>query len=179
MTRTGRAPIVTAIVAMMGLVSSGVGAQGFEVARKISEHNDWTAWKADAAEGPVCFATSEPTAQEGDYTRRGEVIARITHRPGRAPAGSWDVFSMKAGYTYAADSRVTLEIDGETFTLFANNDTAWSFDQDDRRLVQAIRAGNRMVVRGQSSRGTDTVDTFSLRGSTAAVNAINEACGRR
>ena len=34
-----------------------------------------------------------------------------------------------------------------------------------------------MVVRGVSSRGTQTTDTYSLSGFTAAYRAINTACG--
>jgi hypothetical protein len=33
-----------------------------------------------------------------------------------------------------------------------------------------------MTVRGTSQRGTNTVDTYSLSGATAAVNAIDAAC---
>jgi hypothetical protein len=34
-----------------------------------------------------------------------------------------------------------------------------------------------MIVKGTSSRGTLTTDTYSLSGFTAAFNAISKACG--
>ena len=36
-----------------------------------------------------------------------------------------------------------------------------------------------MVVKGISSAGTKTTDTYSLKGFTAAHAAINSACGRK
>ena len=37
--------------------------------------------------------------------------------------------------------------------------------------------GSGMIVRGVSSRGTETTDTYSLNGFTRAHNAIGQACG--
>ncbi len=44
-------------------------------------------------------------------------------------------------------------------------------------MVQAMRRGRKMVVRGLSTRGTKTVDTYQLAGFTAAHKAIGKACG--
>jgi hypothetical protein len=55
---------------------------------------------------------------------------------------------------------------------------AWAPDETaDRALVQAMAAGRQMVVRGTSSRGTLTTDTYSLSGFTRAHQEINRACG--
>jgi len=40
-----------------------------------------------------------------------------------------------------------------------------------------MRRGGTLVVKGTSSRGTDTTDRYSLMGFTAAHNAISQACG--
>jgi Invasion associated locus B (IalB) protein len=40
-----------------------------------------------------------------------------------------------------------------------------------------LKAGKQMIVRGTSSRGTETTDTYSLSGFTAALAAIDKACG--
>jgi len=39
-----------------------------------------------------------------------------------------------------------------------------------------MRAGGELVVKGVSTRGTLTTDTYSLKGFTAAWKAINTAC---
>ena len=46
----------------------------------------------------------------------------------------------------------------------------------DKALVDAMIRGARMVVKGTSSRGTKTTDTYSLKGFSAAFKTIGKAC---
>ena len=65
----------------------------------------------------------------------------------------------------------------QEFDLFTKNDGAWNYDRsNDRAMVAAMKRGLSMVITGRSSRGTVTTDTYSLRGFTAAYNAISDAC---
>ena len=45
-----------------------------------------------------------------------------------------------------------------------------------RAVQQAMRSGAKMIVTGVSSRGTKTIDTYSLSGISAAHKAIGTAC---
>lgn len=142
----------------------------------LSTHGDWSVFTFAEGGNKVCFMASQPTKSAGNYQRRGEVFALITHRPSEK---SFDVFSFVAGYTYKAGSDVQLSIGNNKYTLFTQGDTAWAYDSErDRAIANAIRSGSNLVVTGHSSRGTKTTDTFSLRGSTAAHQAMNKACGR-
>lgn len=145
--------------------------------RAIGQFADWTAYRFEENGNPVCYMASQPVKAEGNYTRRGQIFAMITHRPAE---GSRNVFSYLTGYTYREGSTVEARIGGQTFTLRTRGNTAWTPDAEtDEKLSRAIKAGNTMTVVGTSSRGTLTTDTISLRGSTAAHNAISEACGVR
>jgi hypothetical protein len=98
----------------------------------------------------------------------------VTHRPAEK---SRNVFSVMAGYTYKSDSTVTVTIDGQAFVLFTHNDSAWAPDAaTDARLADALRKGSSMVIKGTSSKGTDTTDTYGLKGSGAAFDLINKTC---
>jgi invasion protein IalB len=141
----------------------------------LSSHGGWSAFTFQENRAPVCYMIARPSRSEGRYTRRGEVFAMVTHRP---QEDSLDVVSITAGYTYQANSRVTIRIGRERFTLQPNGDMAWTTTpEDDRKLAAAIRAGASMIVEGTSSRGTATKDTFSLTGTNAAYMAISQACG--
>lgn len=118
---------------------------------------------------------SKPENQEGDYSKRGEIFALITHRPAE---GTKNVFSYITGYTYKAGSDATVDIDSDHFVLFTQDDTAWAPDAEtDEKISQGIRKGTKMTVRGTSSRDTQTEDTFSLKGSSGAYDKISEECG--
>ena len=145
-------------------------------AKILGEFTMWIASKSDEQNRPVCVMSSSPQKDEGNYTKRGDIFAIITHRPAEDRVGE---VSIQAGYTYKKGSNVTVSIDGKApFKLFTQGGYAWTYEAaDDRKLVAAMRAGNAMVVKGTSSRGTLTTDTYSLSGFTAAYNAISQACG--
>jgi len=143
---------------------------------KIGDYGDWSAYSFLENGKKVCYMVSSPKTDEGDYTRRGDIYTLITHRPSE---GTRNVFSYIAGYPYKSESDVTVTIDARKFQLFTYEETAWAPDSStDNALVNAIRKGSKMVVKGQSKRGTLTTDTYSLKGSSAAHDAIGSACPR-
>lgn len=143
--------------------------------RSLGEFGVWQTWEMDESGGKVCYMLAAPTKHQGAYKARDSIYAVITHRPGE---GSKNVFSYKAGYDYKPKSEVSLKIGEQTFGLFTQGDTAWAPDANtDNAIAEALRKGSNFVVKGTSSRGTATTDTFSLKGSGAAHDAISKACG--
>ena len=145
-------------------------------AKTIGEHGDWIATKVTEGGKPLCYMSSAPTKSEGKYKKRGAIYATITHRPAEKSTG---VVSFQAGYTLKKDAPVTVTIDGKkTFKLFSQGEFAWTTEgSDDQAMVKAMRAGSKLVVKGTSARGTLTTDRYSLSGFSAALKAINKACG--
>lgn len=143
--------------------------------RLIGTFGDWRAFSFTENGNKVCYMASQPKTAIGNYTKRGDVFALITHRPAEKTR---DVFSYITGYPYKENSEVIVKANNNTFKLFTQDETAWAVDEaGDRALVGAIRAGSNMVIEGESSRGTKTTDTFSLSGSGSAYSKISEECG--
>lgn len=144
--------------------------------KTLMESGDWQAIKETENGKPVCVMSAEPQKSVGKYTKRGTVLAIISHRPKEKRIGE---VGFQAGYTFKKGSEVTATIDGKTtFKLFTQGGHAWAMDaKADQNLIKAMRAGHKMVIKGSSSRGTLTTDTYSLKGFTANLKAINKACG--
>ena len=141
----------------------------------IGNYGSWAAYSFTEDGSKVCYMASQPKKAEGNYTRRGEIFALITHRPAE---NTKNVFSYITGYEYKPASDATVKIDGKRFSLFTQDETAWAPDAArDNKLALSVRAGSNMVVTGTSKRGTLTTDTFSLKGSSAAHDAISKECG--
>lgn len=145
-------------------------------AKTLLDSGDWQAIQEMENGKPVCVMSAEPQKSVGKYTRRGTVLAIISHRPNENRIGE---VGFQAGYTFKKGSEATAVIDGnKTFKLFTQDGHAWAYDaKADKELVSAMRAGHELVVKGTSSRGTLTTDTYSLKGFTAAWKAISRACG--
>lgn len=157
------------------LLLAASGAQAQDI-KRLEGAGDWRAYSFQEKGNPVCYMVSEPKRDEGNYSKRGEIYLMVTHRPAEK---SIDVVNVVAGYDYRTDSEVQVKVDADVFGLFTHKDTAWApTEGDDKRLVQAMIKGKTMVVRGTSSRGTKTKDTYSLIGFTRAYRSINKACGR-
>jgi hypothetical protein len=165
--------LAVALVAA-GLLAAAPPAAA-QTLQRIGDFTDWSAFKAQENGQPVCFIASRPKTDEGDYTNRGDIYAMVAQRPSEQRL---DEATFIAGYTYREESSVTVAIGDREFTLFTQDDSAWAPDDSTNdSLVQAMINGLEMVVRGTSSRGTATRDTYSLRGFTAAYRASRDACG--
>ena len=140
----------------------------------LSKHGDWEAFTEQESGELICYMGAEPIKSRGKYTKRGRTFLLITHRPAE---NSKNVISLQAGYPFKKTSEVELVIGKSSFKLFT--DQQWAFaasSATDNDLVKSMMRGAALIVRAVSSRGTQTTDTYSLKGFTAAYKAIGKAC---
>ena len=155
------------------LVSPALAAEP----KVLGSEGAWTAFGGDQPK--ECWAVSPPkstvnTAAEGKprEVTRSDIRLYVAYRPGQ----NGEV-SFQGGYPFAPDSTVDVEIGSNKFKLFTDGENAWTGSPDeDAKLISALRAGSEAVVKGRSSRGTRTTDTFSLAGITAMTNKARDTC---
>lgn len=162
---------LTALAISLALSAPAVASEP----KLIDTYGAWSAYSFMENGNKVCYMAAKPQKAEGKYTSRGDIFALITHRPAE---GSKNVFSYATGYSYKDNSEATVGIGGKNYSLFTQDDMAWAPDvAQDNAISEAIQTGSSMVVKGTSSRGTTTTDTFSLSGSSKAYEAITKECG--
>ena len=163
------------VVLALSLIPLAATAEG--ASKQIDKFEKWSAHLLTEKKSRVCFVYGEPNKKLGKYKKRGAVFVQITHRPRENVT---DEVGFTAGYSYKKDSDAVVDIDGKKFTLFTHKDGAWATNtKADSALVKAMMKGRRMIVRGTSTRGTKTVDTYSLLGFTRAYQAIGKACKKK
>ena len=142
--------------------------------KELAKFNDWTAFAEGEGKNLACMAVSKPKKAEGNYSRRGDIFAIVTHLPGQ---NKWNEFSIVAGYNFQPNSNPDVTIGDIKFQLFTSGSRAWSFSpSEDDKIVKYLKNSMKMKVVGTSSRGTITNDTYSLVGFSKAYQKINEAC---
>lgn len=145
--------------------------------KELAKFNDWSAFAEGEGKNLACMAVSKPKKAEGNYSRRGDVFAIVTHLPGQ---NKWNEFSIVAGYNYQPNSNPDVTIGDMKFQLFTSGSRAWSFSpSEDEKIVKFLKNSMKMKVVGTSSRGTITSDTYSLVGFSKAYQKINEACKKK
>ena len=87
------------------------------------------------------------------------------------------VVQIEAGYNYNVTSDIIVNIDKGDYKFYTTDNVptaAWT--EEDSKVIFAMKKGLELKVRGESSRGTITNDTYTLNGFTAAYNKLNEEC---
>ena len=81
------------------------------------------------------------------------------------------------GYPFKEATTVQLKVDDAEFELFTNGDGAWADTTDkEKKIVAAMKTGQKLSVRGTSWKGTETTDNYSLSGFSAAMDKIDGSC---
>ena len=179
MQRTLHRTVMGALAAaVLGLSAAQATAQAQH--ESVATQRDWFVFEAGSGAGKVCWIVSQPknwVARRGNQTvqvNRGDIYLMISSRPADNVRNE---VSMITGYTFREGSTVRLEIGDNRFEMFTAGDKAWAEDPAaDDRIVAAMRAGVDAKLTGVSSRGTTTIDTFSLLGFTAALEDAQGRC---
>jgi hypothetical protein len=170
-----RFPVLPFAVLTLGLV--GAASVFAQTPQFLGTFRDWNVYKFEdpQQEQTICYIASEPKKQEGNYTRRDPPALLVTRRSNPEVV---DEVSVQPGYSYAEGSEVEVEVDrSSTYALFTRGEHAWTKTKDDdRALINSMRRGTNLTVRGTSVKNTYSLDTYSLLGFTAAYEAMVDAC---
>ena len=174
-------------LAAAALAAAVAPAAAQQLEERIAAHREWSVYEHGSGGDRVCWVSSTPTGWEARRNgrtvsvNRGEIYFNVAVRPGQ---GVENEPSFVAGYPLRSDP-VRVQIGGDRFEMMpiggggAEGEFAWLENPEaDDDLVAAMRRGAEAVVTGVSTRGTTTVDTFSLMGFTAALEQAREACAR-
>jgi len=141
----------------------------------LGNFGDWQAFKTKQGGKDVCLVSSKPTKTEPADAKRGDIFILISHFQ---DGGIRNQVQVLVGYPFKTGSTASVTVGGKKFDLFTDGENAWARKSEtDNDIVAALRKGSSAVVRGESQRGTKTTDTYSLKGISAALDAIGKACG--
>ena len=87
------------------------------------------------------------------------------------------IIQVEAGYNYKLNKDIVIKIDNSNYKFYTTedvSDSAWT--NDDAIVIFAMKKGLKLIVIGESNRGTVTNDTYSLKGFTNAFNQLNKDC---
>lgn len=167
MTKTTLAIALAATLALVG----GASAQQVQL---LGEHRAWSSYSASDGSGAVCFAMTKPESVTPTPDGYSQAYLYITNRPGENIANE---FNLVAGFSFQPDSVATVNVGGQVFNLFTQNDAAWLDDAgQSEALASAIRAGSSMSIEGTTAAGIKVVQAYSLSGATAAQQSIDAGC---
>jgi hypothetical protein len=144
----------------------------------IGQFGTWGAYSATPNGKRVCFALAKPTSSKTNPPNRPRdpAYAFVSTRPAEKV---FNEVSVMIGYTLKPGSESTLEVGGATYAMYTQGDGIWIKNAaEEEQMVQAMRRAGDIVVKGVSAKGTETTDTFSLKGLAQALDKIAQDCKR-
>jgi len=161
----------------MALIAGPLAAQE-QSTNLVAAKTDWSVFVEN--DPKECWSVSAPketvNTRDGRVVavRRGDILMFVFFRPGAGVAGQ---VTFTGGYPFASGSTVNLDIGGTQFELFTEGEWAWpASPADDAKIITAMKRGASATLSARSGRGTNTKDTFSLLGFTAALDEAEARC---
>lgn len=141
--------------------------------KELGKFDDWIAATHQESGQTACYAFVRAKNSVPTLSGRGDVVLTVTERTtGR------DTVAIAAGFTFRKDAAVTVQVDTTGLDFYTAQSDA--FARDGKAAVAAFQKGEQALSRSPGPRdGQTVVDTFSLRGFSAAYAAINKACPAR
>ena len=173
---TFKTPRICALAAALFAGSTALAQE--ESDNRVAAETDWSVFVETNPD--ECWAVSAPketvNTRDGNVVevRRGDIRLIVFYRPSENVAGQ---VMFTGGYPFREGSTVNIQIGDASFEMFTQGETAWpATPEDDARFVEAMKRGANAVLTAVSGRGTQTQDTFSLLGFTAAVEEAARRC---
>jgi invasion protein IalB len=137
--------------------------------KSIGKFDDWTAATHQESGQTVCYAFTRAQSSAPVLSGRGAVILTVTER-----ASGRDAVAIEAGFPYAANAAVTVQVDQAGLEFYTAQRAA--FARDGKNAVSALHKGSRAIARSPGPKDAAVTDTFSLKGFAPAYAAIVKAC---
>lgn len=137
--------------------------------KRIGNFDDWTAATHPEAGQLVCYAFTRAQSSMPTLAGRGGVVLTVTQR-----ASGRDAVAIEAGFAFAPNATVTVQADQTGLDFYTSQRAA--FARNGHAAVTAFQAAGRAIARSPGPRDAKVVDTFSLKGFSAAYAAISKAC---
>jgi hypothetical protein len=142
----------------------------------LGQFGDWGAYTAMPGGRKICFALAKPSKANSEPPNRPRDPAYmfISTRPSEKVTNE---VSVVVGYGLKANNDAMVELGGTKFAMYTQNDGAWIKNAaEEPRLIEALRKSGDVVVRGESAKGTKTIDTYSLKGLAQALDRVSQEC---
>jgi hypothetical protein len=144
----------------------------------IGQFGTWGAYTATPNGRKVCFALAKPSSSKTNPPNRPRdpAYAFVSTRPAEKVVNE---VSIMIGYALKPGSESSLEVGGSAYAMYTQGDGLWIKNAaEEEQMVAAMRKSAEVTVKGVSAKGTETIDVFSLKGLSQALDRLAQDCKR-
>ncbi len=142
----------------------------------LGQYGDWGAYAATPGGRKVCFSIAKPKASQTNPAgrKRDQAYVFVSTRPAENVRNE---VSVIIGYPFKPSTDATAEIGADKFAMYTLNDGAWIKNvAEEARMIDSMRKGSDLTVKGVSGHGTESTDQYSLKGLSQALDRAGQEC---
>ena len=142
----------------------------------LGQYGEWGAYTASPGGKKICFVLAKPANSSTSPPNRPRDPAWmfISTRPAEKVK---DEVSVIFGYGLKPSSDANIEVAGGSYAMYTQADGAWVKNAaEEPKLVETMRKGQDLTVKGTSAKGTVSTDVYSLKGLSLALDKVGQEC---
>lgn len=174
--KTQKSAATTAQAGPKNQSTAAAAATGGAQPSLLGQYGDWGAYTASPGGKKICFALAKPAkgSTEPPNRPRDPAYMFISTRPAEKVSNE---VSVILGYGLKPSSDALVEVGSAKYAMYTQNDGAWIKNAaEESRLIEALRKGSDVIVKGESARGTKTTDVYTLKGLSQALDRVGQEC---
>ena len=122
----------------------------------------------------ICFAQSIPIVRAPKKLKRDPSRLFVSFRPAEKIKNE---VSVTNGYEFKTKAPVTAKSGKKSYDLFSKERFAWMVDnKDELKLISTMKKASRLMIIGNTDKGDQTTDHYSMMGFTKAYNTAKKSC---
>lgn len=154
--------------------AAAAASPGQGQAMLLESAGKWQAFSSQQGRSKVCYALSKAETRIPTNLKDVEGLLFVSSRPGEGVRNEISFvmnFDLKEGVEHQAI------IGNERFALVAKGQNMWLKNPaEEPRMLDALRRGSGLEIKGTSKRGNPTSDKYSLAGISQIVKRAEDAC---
>ena len=142
--------------------------------RSVGKFKDWESFILSQEENKICFAQSIPVVRAPKKLKRDPSRLFISFRP---TENIKNEVSVTNGYEFKLKAPVTAKSGKKSYDLFSKGKFAWVVEnKDEAKLIVTMKKASRLMIIGNTNKGDQTTDHYSMMGFTKAYNTAKKSC---
>ena len=149
-------------------------ANAEENLKSIGKFKDWESFVLSQNGNKICFAQSIPVVRAPKKLKREPSRLFVSFRPAENIKNE---VSVTNGYEFKIKAPVTAKSGKKNYDLFSKGKFAWVVDnEDEAKLIVTMKKASRLMIIGNTNKGDQTTDHYSMMGFTKAYNTAKKSC---
>ena len=147
---------------------------GEENLKSIGKFKDWESFVMSQEGSKICFAQSMPVVRAPKKLKREPSRLFVSFRPNENIKNE---ISVTNGYEFKPKAPVAAKSGKKSYDLFSKGRFAWLVDnKDEAKLIVTMKRASRLMIIGNTNKGDQTTDHYSMMGFTKAYNTAKKSC---